>query len=710
MSDIVLSRAPSDRSIGDAHGLAPGEIVALLRRNVLLLVLCALVCAVGAYFGTSLLLPKQYSASGMLALDTQTLTIPALEGAVKGDVLPDPMPIVRSEVEELQSPALIRAVVQDLKLEQDPEFNGTLRPPGLIDRLMQRVMPHAAPSAPPSQHVIDELTQGAVRSHLTVSNDGQSLVIIVQFMAGTPEQAAAVVNSLIQHYMAAREAARRQVDQQANAALTQRLNQVRDDVNALENRIQQTRQRYELVQTRAGSVSQQQLEDLSSALTRASADRAALEANYSRANALANAGGVSQDSAQVLGSATISTLRDREAAAERQVAQLSQTYGPGYPALRAAQAELGSARGALAAEAHRVVVALGAEVQAARQREADLRQQLAAAQTKASQVATVQADLQQLEKDADARRALYQTLLVSAEQTETTKQGPRQIGSHVVSLATPPVLPSSPRPKLAAAFGLVGGFAFGGLLAFFRRTGEVTFADAEELAAVTGLDVLPSIPRTRRGRALAETIATDPGGAEAEAMRAIRTRLRFLGNGPMPRSLLFLSSMHGEGSSSVAASFARGAAADGVRVLLVEGDLASPSLAQLLDVSTSGALVEVLHGQEDWREAVARDSASPLDALLASAEHPADGRQSAQLVESMQLQNVLVEARDDYGLVVLDGPPITETGSAAILARSVDAVILIVQAGVTTQSTLLAALAALGPLPSRPPLLLLNGA
>ena len=204
MSDLVLSRSLPDRSTGDTHGLAPGEIIAVLRRNWAVLAICALVFAIGAYFGTSRLLTREYTASGMIAVNTQSLAIPALEGAVKGDVLADPMPAVRSEVQELQSPTLIRGVVHDLNLAQYPEFNGALRPPGLMDRFWQLVLPRSAPGAPPSPQVLDEMMVGTVRNHLTVSNDGQSLVITIQFMAETPDLAAAVVNSLIQHYMAAR--------------------------------------------------------------------------------------------------------------------------------------------------------------------------------------------------------------------------------------------------------------------------------------------------------------------------------------------------------------------------------------------------------------------------------------------------------------------------------------------------------------------------
>lgn len=724
MSEIALLRhtesiqgppAPSDV-------LGPGQIIALLRRNWLLIVICGAVFAGVAYTAASKLLTRQYTSAGLVAVDTQSVAIPALEGALKGDILPDPMPIVRSEVEVLQSPSLIRSVVDDLKLEQNPEFNTTLRPPSFMSRLKSGiekslprsirnqlvdlgVLPKVVVGEPLSQSMIDDITVGAVRHKLSVNNDGQSLVITVQFSAESPQLAAAVVNGLIQHYMANKEQAREQANRQANSTLTARLNQVRDDVNALEQKIQQTRQRYEIVQTRAGSVSQQQLEDLSSALTRASAERAGLEANYSRATALASAGEVAQDDSQILSSATISALREREAAAERRVAELSQMYGPGYPSLRAAEAQLASARRALAAEARRLVVGLSAQVQASRQREADIKGQLAAAQAKASQLATVQAELAQLQKDADARRALYQSLLVSAEQT--SKGSPQQVGSHIVSLATPPAFPSSPRPKLAAAFGMVAGFAFGGFIALLRRRPEGAFDDPEEIAAETGLETLATIPHMRHGRSalMPQVVANASSGPEAEALRLVRAKLRRVGRGPMPRTLLFAASVPGEGASSIAAAFARLAALDGMRVLLIEGDLHNPSLSRLLEAAPNSGVIDTLLGYEHWREALGRDPQSGLEYLFADGGHEDAGR----LLESMQLQNLLAEAKEDYNFVVLDAQAVSASPDAMVMAHVVDATVLVVAAG-ANRDEVRAAIDALAGASRRPPAIVLNEA
>ena len=722
MPDIVVSRQ-MDVSLPIPLPARPATsipVTRLLRRSLPIMIFFALVFATIAFAATTYLMPKRYTTAGILAVQTQSFAIPELEGAIKRESLPDPMPVVRSEVQILQSPALIRQVVHDLDLGADPEFNPTLRPPGPVASaktwIADQLPPDLRKSAqdwgilPKSGGVmsdseITDIVVGEVAHELSIINDNRSLIIVVQFSAQKPELAASVVNDLIKRYMDSKVAARTLTNKEANTSLKQRVSEVRQEVDDLEARMQQIRQKYNLVQTRAGSVGQQQLEELSVALVKASADRAQLEATYQRAAALARAGAVDRDAVDMLSSSTISLLRDREATAARRVAELSSSQGPGHPQRRAAEAELASAQAALASEARRGVTALGAQVQAARQREADLRKQVAEAQSKAGSLAIVQGELAQLEKDTDARRTLYTTLLQRAEQTD--KAGPEQPAGQVVSDARVPIFPTSPRPKLAAALGLVGGLAFGGFIGMLRKQESASFVDTDEIAAETGLAALATVPRLPgRGRSLANAVLSEPAAPPADALRLLRTRLRFIGRGAVPRSLLFVSGTQGEGASSVAAAFARLAALDGLRVLLVEGDLQKPSLARLLDLPPSNGIVETLEGREHWRDAIVRDPKTSLECLMASGTTHNTGR----LLDTMQLRNLLVEARDDYNLVVLDSQAVGSATHAMVLAHVVDAVVLVVACGETVRQEVHAAIDALARAAHKPPVFVVNKA
>jgi len=696
MSELALldERFEKSQPVMDDAAFSPLQLLQTLRRSWPLILLFGLFFGAAGYAYTVTEIPKQYTTAGTLSIDMERFAVPALQGALSGESMADPMPVVRSEVQILMSRSLLQEVADELNLVADPEFNSALRPPSFQENLKRQIagalplsiaqplfdvglLPDVTkPVEPAPDAVVRDGVLGSLQRNLSIINDNRSTIVVVQFTAAEPKTAAAVVNSVIKHYMTDKSQGRASANTDANSELSRRVVDARKEIDALERKIADTREKYNLVQTRAGSVGQQQLEDLSSALTRASADRAQAVANYQRAVAIARAGGVSSDNAAVLGSGTISTLRDRETAAERHVAQLATTLGTGHPQYRAALAELNSIRGALAAEAQRVVASLGAQADSAKAREADLQKQLNNSQKNAGGLTAVQSELQQLERDADARRSVLQTLLQGEAQTAARKIGSEQSGVRLVSMAVTPAFPSGPKPKLAGILGMMSGFAFGGLLSLTWGRRDGSFAKPDEIKKATGLAPLAIVPRPSGRLSLAERVAADSAGPEAEALRALRTRLRFSGRNSVPRSVLFVSSGAAEGAAEITAAFARVAAIDGMRVLLLEGDLRDPSLARILDVSASNGLVDALQGREHWQEQVQHDSRTALDHMLAAEAHPA----ATQLLDSMQLQNLVAEARDEYNLVVMDGQPIGSATQTMVLANIVDTVVLVVGA------------------------------
>jgi len=389
-----------------------------------------------------------------------------------------------------------------------------------------------------------------------------------------------------------------------------------------------------------------------------------------------------------LNSPTISRLREQSSEASARVAELSARYGSGYPGLRSANAQAGTAQHQLAAEAARIVASLGAQLRVAQQQEADINRQLTSAQSQAVSAENLRARLDQLQQDAAGRRALYQTLLERAQQTQALPSGDSAPDVRVLSPAVPPQLPSGPSLKLATLMGGMGGLLFGGLLAMVRSGGAVGFETAGDVTFVTGLPVLATLSRRMlaRGRGLAEMVAAAPAGAEAETLRAIRGRLRLAGRTGAPRLVLFVPASEGAAAAtmvaSLAGSFARVAAADGERVLLIEGNLAPPRgaarLSEILDIARPAAptgLDEALQ-VEDWHDVLEADRMSGLDLLLA---RPAYCPTAPALLRGMHFQNLLVEAREEYDLIVFDAPQAAQADAAA-LAQRADAVVLMIDA------------------------------
>jgi polysaccharide biosynthesis transport protein len=723
-ADRIAVHPPAGPLVGpvDSEALSPRQLLALFRRSWRMILYSGLVFAVLSYLAAKLLLTQQYTADATVEVEMGGLTIPELQGVISSEKS-DAITFVRGETQVLTSRALVQGVIEELHLTDDPEFNVALRGPSLTARIggaLRDRLPRSfaatlvaggllppAQTAPLPPNAVMANVVAAVTNQLGIISDGKTLLIGINFSSEQAELAAKVVDALVNRYLASKVDEHTVADRKANTDLQRRAEQVHREVDLLEQKIKERREKYNLVSIGESSVGQEQLEQLSAALTEASSTRAQLEANYQRAAILVRSGGAGADNSDALSSSIIGTLRNQEVIAERRAAQLQSTLGAGHPSRLAAEAELASARAAVVTEAKRAMAGLGAQAAAARQHEAELRDQLAKAQMAATSLSSVQSEIDQLQKDADAQRTLYQTLLQSAAQTDTVQSGPGQSGARVVTPPLVPVYVSSPLPKLAGEIGLLSGFAFGGLLAAVGRGREGNYATAGDLTADTGLAVMAVLPRSKgRQTSLAARVVNEPAGTEAEALRSLRGRLRLTGQGSVPRSVLFVGSATGDASSSMAAAFARVAALDGLRVLLIEGDLESPKLAGILGVIPSGGLIETLNGHEHWPENLARDNQTTMDLLLVGRPQPT----ASQLLETMQLQSLMAETKEEYNLVVVDGHPVTQELHSVTLANVVDAVVLVVAAGETGREQVRAAVNAVSSAARRPPVVALSQA
>jgi succinoglycan biosynthesis transport protein ExoP len=675
--DIPIGSLSRQSAFEPGNALRLTQFVKSLRRHMWLIALCGVAGAAGAFlYGRSV--PKTYTASNTITVEGDRFAIPELQGALRSANAPDPMPWVRTEAQALTSRALIQSVATNLGLDKDPEFNPALRPPTLLQQaksFVQSLLPQSPDTGPapgPDESVVNSVTKA-----LSVFQDNRSLVISTSFTAQDPRVAAEFINGLTTTYIQNRANRRVDANRGANDVMVQRINQVKAELDGIEQKMRDLRSKGELVGLRAGSVGQQQLEELAMAVAKAGVERSQLEANWNRATALSKQG-LSGALVSVLGSPTVSTLRDQESVASRKVAELSSRYGPDYPGVRSARADLQAAHSQVDSEVQRIVASLGAQVRVAREQEIQVQKQLADARQTSVLAENQQAQLDQLQQEATTRRALYQSLLTSEQQTAAQPTGTETTPEvRVLSPAVPPSLPSGPNMKLITGTGGLAGAVLGCLLAVLRIRAVESFESAADMAQSLGVPVLGVAPRAqlRRGRgALAQRVVEFPAAAEAEAIRAMRGQLRFAGRMNAPRSVVFTAIGSDEAGCGIAAAFARVAAADGERVLLIEGNLQSPVLGAVLGDLSDG-LAQVLIGGADWRDAMSPDEQSPLDLLLAGERLT----NSPALLSGGTFQNLLVEAGQDYDLVVLDAPAVHKPDTAALALR-VDAVVVAVDA------------------------------
>ena len=130
----VLPPGSAEKSAG-RNRLSPGQLGKILRRDWPMLLGCGLVLGAGAYAISKTLITPRFTAQATLAVETRSFMIPELQGVLGSEPMSDPMPVVRSEAQILQSRSLVKSVVKDLNLTSYPEFNGSLRGPPLKARV-----------------------------------------------------------------------------------------------------------------------------------------------------------------------------------------------------------------------------------------------------------------------------------------------------------------------------------------------------------------------------------------------------------------------------------------------------------------------------------------------------------------------------------------------------------------------------------------------
>ncbi|WP_158291993.1 GumC family protein [Paracraurococcus ruber] len=663
------------------HGL---QLLRTLRRGWWAIIGCGVLLGVITYAGTKRLTPG-YSASAIVSAEPQRFAIPQLQGAVASDAAPDPMPWVRTEAAVLRSPMLLRSAAQDLSLDQDPVFNPALRPPGLLAPVKAWLAGWlGAPSATRGDPALEqqEAVLAEVQRRLRVEHDERSFLVTVTFASPDPNQASGFVNTLLRRYLADRSAARLSANRDANAALSGRMAALRGELDAAEAQLRTMRQQNGLVTLRAGSLGQQQLEELATAAAQASSDRIQAQAAWEGATTLSRRGATAE-LADVVGSATMARLRDQETAAARRWGEVQSRYGPRHPDRQSAQSELAAIRAEITEEVRRTVASLQARYQAARDREAATAQQLARAREEAARAGALQDRLADMEKEVDAKRVLYQNLQEQAELTSLDPQkGGQAPGLRLVSEAVPPALPSSPKPLLGGVMGTVAGMALGGTLVLLRGRGHRGFEDEDEVAALTELPVAAVIPlqvgrfgnRARAFAGLPARVLQRRSSPEANALSLLRRRAWHVRSAAAPCTVAFVSPDPAD-AASLALAFGRTASADGDNALLVESR-PRPAVPQHgLPDAPAGDLAAVLAGTARLRDAVRPDPDSRLAILPRGTG--AVPQEPAGFEPTARIQNLLVEANDTYNLVALSAAG-AQSPETFMLARIADLTVLLV--------------------------------
>ncbi len=624
----------------------------------------------------ALLLPTVYGSSAVVMLDPRKNNVTDAS-AVLAQIDSDPASL-QNQIQLLTSRDLASRVVAKLRLEDDPEFNPALARPGagqLIADLTATFNPRnwfGDDTENSAQRLRDRVLDN-FQKHVGAGANGLSTAITVTATSRDAAKAARIANTIVNTYIADQVVAKRNAGSGATAWLNQRIRDLSEQLQEQQSSIAAYKAVHGLNDSAPGSsLVDQQMGAINAQIVQARSDLAEKQAQNDRVQALMRTGN-GADVAQVISSPLIVQLRTQQAELIRQEGEFSTQYGPLHPKMKALEAEKSDLDQKIAQEVSRLAGSMASDVGVARAHVGSLEASLKGVvyQQTAQNMARVQLDA--LQANAASTRTQYEAFVGRLRQTQD--QDSAVADSRVISTASPPTSPSSPRRSLIVLASVPLGLLLGILAALLgERFG--LFLPAQPMTALAAPARTPLPAQTARAKPASifppprktqpapvrppvvadipdaislnagDAMMDHPSSPYAYRMAALVRRLQSHSGAAV---VAMTSAASDEGKSAIGISLARAAASMGMKVVLLDCD-PSQVANRAMHVASTGGIYDVLSGLIPLNKVLARDPRSNAFVLTMRRQPP----NMATMFASQQMKKLIRLLRDNCDMVILD--------------------------------------------------------
>jgi polysaccharide biosynthesis transport protein len=690
----------------------------LARRRGAMVIGIALVFAIAAMIYAMQLTPF-YTAKATLLLVPARDPAAGQQAILTGEWL-DPAEI-EGQVELIKTADMAERVVSRLKLTKLESWFAAS--PNVVREAIGSIF---GSSKPPQPSLEDDVSGQAIRrlqNSLSARRRMQSYVIEINYTDRNPGLAAQIVNGYADEYLVDQLETKFDSTRRANEWLNERLNDLRAKVEQSERAVDLFKKENNIVNTTAGTLTDQQVAKLNEQLILARAETAQAAVALEQLRSVVERGGEASSFADELQSQQIAALNSKASEVRRELAELSSKYGSRHPSVQTARAQLSDIQHQISNQTKLIVASAENRHRVAQSREASIEASLQEMTGTVSKLSESEIRLRELEREATANRTLYESFLSRFK--ETSQVATRQVAeSRILERATAPQTPSGPNKKRIAVMGLFIGLMIGGGLAFVVEALDSGYRTADQVEKFLGVPLLASVPRAddeipktfleklnplrsitsqlsskarganksdrKKRAAMVRLVVDKPLSPYAEAIRTLRMGIRFANIDEQPRTILVSSALPHEGKSTIAASLAYYAAANGERVLLIDMDLRHPALTQAMAPQAKAGLIEVVLQEASLETLLLRDGQTGLYFL--PAPNRAKLTQTAEILGSDRIRDLLRGLVDQFDTVVIDTSPLLPVTDGRALVQAVDAMLMVVHWEQTNRDAVMSAL------------------
>src|SRR5213596_2145912 len=496
-----------------------------------------------------------------------------------------------------------------------------------------------------------------------------------------------------------------------------------------------------------GGLVEDNLQDINTKLAAARGDQIRLEGQLQQVDQIGKNIDALLAIPSISAAPMVAAARNNIIQIEAGITTLALRYKDKHPKMMAAKASLAEAKVKLrqAVLAQRPI--LRNTIEQTKALEASLQQALQNQQGVAVNLNRTAIGYQELARQAETDRALYESVLRQIKDTNLAKDVKANAVS-VIEHSPLPNFPVSPRPTKTILLGLLGGLAVGLAFVFGVDALDRSIKTVDQAESTLGLPVFAAVPDTtdegpvsrlkRRSKAFRSSdyriVVETPESPAAEAFRNLRAALSLLGPEAERKVSLFTSAVPNEGKSFTSANYSLALAQQGYRVLLIDGDLRRPNMHKIFrfanprnnseEDSTPG-VTDCLVGEADVASAARRipagefqlvDEGIELTGKILTATGGqlsvlAGGRRApnpAEILAGPFFGQLVAEAATLFDRVVIDSAPVLAVSDTLLMTPHVQTVCIVIRAAKTPRPAVLRAIKLLAKSGIRPAGLVLN--
>lgn len=295
-------------------------------------------------------------------------------------------------------------------------------------------------------------------------------------------------------------------------------------------------------------------------------------------------------------------------------------------------------------------------------------------------------ELAGLRRKFNLNEKYYSILIERRTEYEISKAG-YTVDNNILQSPTYPVL-VSPNKKLVYLVALFLSMLLSFILLGFKYITFNVIHNENELRKLLSpkIGFIGSIPQVKMEAFNSQLLVhLRPKSALAENYRHIRSNMQFILDIEQSNVISVSSSISGEGKTFVSLNLAGIYTMSSKKVLIVDLDLRKPKIHLGLKVGNTEGMSAILSGKTKWQDCVKKsDQIDNLDYITAGAIPP----NPSELILNGVLEEVLVEIRAEYDIVIIDNPPVGIVSDGFNVMNKSDCPIYVVRANYTKRAVM----------------------